>query len=119
MGRTYRPWLSYLLLGVFFAVQVPARLAEAEWLRAGLLLLLATVLITLGVRATARERSRRRGAASAPSPEQPAQNERTDQQHRSQHGDQDAGPGQRHENRTEHHHGQAQPPQRTADRPHH
>jgi sulfite exporter TauE/SafE len=49
-------WLSYLIVGVFLAVLVPARLADSQWLRAGLLAFAAAVFLALGIVAVVRRR---------------------------------------------------------------
>jgi hypothetical protein len=49
-------WLSYLIVGVFLAVQVPARVAASQWPRAGLLSLGAAAFLALGVAAIVRRR---------------------------------------------------------------
>jgi hypothetical protein len=61
---TYRPWITYLLWGLFFAVQVPSLLRDAEWLRAGLLAAGAALFLTIGA---VRTRRRLRGRAEQPS----------------------------------------------------
>jgi hypothetical protein len=49
-------WLSYLIVGVFLAVLVPARIADSQWWRAGLLALGAAVFLALGIVALVRRR---------------------------------------------------------------
>jgi hypothetical protein len=49
-------WLSYLIVGVFFAVLVPPRLADSQWWRAGLLALGAAAFLALGIVAMVRRR---------------------------------------------------------------
>jgi sulfite exporter TauE/SafE len=55
-------WLSYLIVGVFLAVLVPARLADSQWLRAGLLAFGAAVFLALGIVAVVRRRRASRKA---------------------------------------------------------
>ncbi len=54
MRTTYRFWITYLFLGLFFAAQVPFLIRDAEWLRAGLLTAGAVVFLTIGVVRTRR-----------------------------------------------------------------
>lgn len=61
---TYRPWITYLLLGLFLASQVPFLIRDAEWLRAGLLAAGAVLFLTVGV---VRTRRRAHGRAEDPS----------------------------------------------------
>ena len=65
MRTVYRPWITYLLLGLFLAAQVPFLLADAEWLRAGLLTAGAVLFLTLGA-----IRTRRRLQSRAKHPSQ-------------------------------------------------
>lgn len=54
MRTTSGLWITYLLLGLFLAAQVPFLVADAEWLRAGLLTAGAVLCLTLGVVRTRR-----------------------------------------------------------------
>jgi hypothetical protein len=59
----YRPWITYLLVGLFFASQVPFLIRDAEWLRAGLMTAAAVLLLMLGA---IRTRRRLHGRAEHP-----------------------------------------------------
>jgi hypothetical protein len=61
---TYRPWITYLILGLFLAAQVPFLIADAEWVRAGLVITGAVLFLAIGA---IRTRRRLRGRAEHPS----------------------------------------------------
>jgi hypothetical protein len=61
---TYRPWITFLLLGLFWASQVPFLIRDAEWARAGLLTAAAVLFLTIGA---VRTRRRLHGRAEHPS----------------------------------------------------